>query len=242
MTNKNEYFARKAAALDINSHFYRCGQFTWVTPAPTVLFNIWSCRFDTNINDLNSRNPHFHRNIGVDRHILLPAGVVVVGTNDNSFLFGCVPSLVTNGDARYDDSEELFYKRINRVASLPLFACGAYRGSGSADSAEATLPADAGRGLLVTAITSHGGCWTVLSGGVVPGSNPQRNYIINTLDEINDAHEVRFTSGLEGAQAINRNWFTKIWLGLGSRGDTYGAASPEASWCNLQGIIIPSDW
>lgn len=242
MTAKNEHFSRKAAALDINSHFYKCGQFTWTTTAPTVLFNMWFCRFDTDLNTTASRHPHFHRNIGVDRHVLLPAGVVIVGTNDSSFLFGCVPGLVSGYDSRYDDAEELFYQRINRVASLPVFSRGAYRASGSNADCSALLPSDSGKGLLITSISSHGGCWTTLQGGAVPNSNPVRNYIINTLDEINDAHEIRFTSGLEGAQAINRDWFTTVSLGLGTRGDTYGATSPEASWCNLQGVVIPSDW
>lgn len=244
---KNDFFARKAALLDPVCQVYHGGQFDWTTPEPFMMFNGWYYRFDstaasfeTAATNLHSPNPNFHRNLGVERYTLIPAGVRIIGTNDNSFIYGALPNSLVASDPRYVNGEAIYYERMGRLDSLQHFQIGAIRFPGTKDDCLAYFPPDNGRGLLLSAITSHGGCWTVLWGPTIPGMTIK--YIVNTLDEINDAHEIRFTSGIEGLQPFKREWFDHIYLGLGTRGDTYGSPSTEATWCGAQGFIIPSDW
>jgi len=243
--SKNSLFARKAALLDPACQVYKCGQFDWVTPCPFFMFNGWYYRFDTATNALHSNNPNFHRNLGVERYTLIPAGTRIIGTNENSFIFGALPDqLIASNPTLYADGEAVYYARMSRIETLPFFQIGNIRFPNvpPAPDCNAYFPSDNGRGLLLSAITSHGGCWTAMVGPIVPGSNPQKNYVINTLDEINDGHEIRFTSGVEGLQPFKREWFDHIYLGAGNRSDTYGLPHTEATWCGAQGFVLPSDW
>lgn len=241
--SKNSHFARKAALLDPACQVYKCGQFDWVTPCTFFMFNGWLYRFDTATNPNFSNNPNFHQNLGVERYTLIPAGTRIIGTNENSFIFGSLPDqLIASNPTLYADGEAVYWARMSRIETLPFFQIGAIRFPGSTADCKAYFPADNGRGLLLSAITSHGGCWTVLWGPNVPGSSPAKEYIINTLDEINDGHEIRFTSGVEGLQPFKREMFDYIYLGLGNRGDVYGTPHTEATWCGAQGFILPPDW
>lgn len=243
--SKNYYFARKAALLDPSCQIYKCGQFDWLTPSAFFMFNGWFYRFDAGTNPILSSHPNFHRNLGVERYTLIPAGTRILGTNENSFIFGALPDALIAGDAaRYGDGEALYWTRMSRIETLTFFQVGAMRAPNSPvlPDCKAHFPPDQGRGLLLSAITSHGGCWTSLEGSTVPGTNPPRDYIVNTLDEINDGHEIRFTSGVDGLQPFKREWFDHIYLGAGNRGDTYGLPHTEATWCGAQGFILPADW
>lgn len=241
MTAKNDHFATKAALLDPACQIYKCGQFVWTTPEPFYMFNGWYYRFAVVLGNPYTGQPNFQRNLGVGRYTLIPAGTVIYGTNDHSFILGAVTSALIASDPRYLDGEDFYYTRLERLPSLPFFQIGNYRAAGVASPCGAVFPSDSGRGIAITAISSHGGCWTTIDGIGVPGSSPAVNYIINTTSEINDVHEQRFTSGMEGFQPLRRDWFNGITLGLGTRGDVVGP-NPDASWCGAQGVILPTDW
>ena len=243
--DKNKIYARKAALLDPICQIYKCGQFDWVTPSTFFMFNGWFYRFDAATNARFSSHPNFHRNLGVERYTLVPAGTRIIGTNDSSFIYGALPDqLIADFPGLYAEGEAIYWSRMSRLDVLPFFQVGSIRFPNAPvlPDCKAWFPADQGRGLLLTAITSHGGCWTALQGPNVPRSNPPRNYIINTLDEINDGHEIRFTSGIEGLQPFCPEMFDHIYLGAGNRSDTYGLPHTEATWCGAQGFILPPDW
>jgi hypothetical protein len=241
MTARKDYYATKAALLDPACQVYQCGQFTYVTPAPFYMFNGWYYRFAVDPTNPYTGQPNFSRNLGVDRYTLVPAGTTIIGTNESSFIFGAVPSPLVASDTRYADGEDFYFSRIQQLPALEFFQIGDYRAPGTETPCGALFPADNGRGIALTAITSHGGSWTTVNGGAVPRSNPSVDYILNTTIEINDVHEQRFTSGMEGLQPLLRTWFNGIQLGLGTNSDVTGP-NPAATWCGAQGVILPANW
>jgi len=245
MTAKNNVFTVKAALLDPACQRYSAGQFNLTVPAGETwyAFNSWFCRFDYNPSnpEPNSGQPWFQRNLGVENYTILPAGTQIIGTNNHSFMQYARPSLVTS-DSRYADAECLYYERMSRYPSLPFFKKGVCNPANTLGMPTAQLPTDMPYGFLISNITIHGGCWVTLMGGAVPGVSPSVNYIINTREEINDAHEVRFTAGHDGLQPIPNGWFTCMALGQGAKSDVIGTVSPEASFGSISGFKLPSDW
>jgi len=210
-------------------------------------FNAWFCRFDYNPQnpEPGSGHPWFQRNFGVERYTILPAGTQIIGTQQYSFILYARPNLaISASPSRYADAETLYYERMTRYQNLPFFKKAAFIPANTIPTtpAEVLLPTDMPNGFLISNITVHGGCWVTLNGGPVPNVTPSVSYITNTREEINDAHEVRFTAGHDGLQPIKAGFFTKLQLGLGSKSDVIGTANSEASWGAISGFKLPSDW
>lgn len=240
--SKQTIFADRAALLDPDCQAYACGLFDLTVPVGEVwyVFNAWFCRYPVGSPQLpHEGHPFFHRKIGADDALLLPSGTRVMGTNQWSLLWYARPSLV-QADQRYADSENLYYERLARLRTMPLFDLGQYRPQGiawNAPSPGAVFPTDFQRGLIAH-VSCHDLCWVTLNGPTVPGA--QVGYIANTLDEINDIHQQRFTASVR--QPFLRAWWNGIQLGHGVAGDVQTLAQSYHGWGALKFYKLPEDW
>ena len=237
--SKQAVFADRAALLDPACQQYAVGLFDVTVPANEVwyVFNEWYVRRP--IAGPYTAHPFFHRKIGIENAKLLPPGTQVLGTNADSFMWYARPALVQS-DPRYADGESLYYERVARLRTLPLYDIGAHRPAGSPvyiPSENAAFPSDFTKG-LISHVSCHDCCWVTLNGGPIPGSS--KFYIANTLDEINDIHQQRFTASV--MQPFLRSQWTGLKLGHGIAGDVAGQPTSYPAWGSLAYYKLPSDW
>lgn len=226
---KNSYFADMSAMLDSDCQVYVNGTFDITVPTGETwyIFNAW---FVHN----GDGKMWFHRKIGVNEAMTAPAGTRLKSGNANSFLWYCRPKLVQEGDERYQDAEILWYERLQKIKLEELKSAIVSRASNSTDHNRVTLPNI--EKMIITHVSTHGGSWTALYGGNVNVSEqPER--ASNTLDELNDGHEIRFTGTV--IQPIKRSIFDKIHLGLGNRSDAYGVAHTEETFGGIHFVEQP---
>lgn len=219
-TPKNRFFADKAALLDSNCQVYIKGSFDLTVPEGETwyIFNAWFVQS-------NDGKAFFHRSIGVDQAMIAPPGTRLKSMVTHSFIWYARPFLVQE-DEIYQEAEDLYYDRLNKIKLQTAKAANAYRAAYSSAVSSASFDNTMDE-IIITHISTHGGCWTTLDGGSVGvDSVPQR--IVNTLDEINDGHEIRFTGSV--IQPFKRSMFDRITLGLGNRSDSYGVAHTEDTW------------
>lgn len=234
--SKQAVFADRAALLAPDCQAYASGLFDLTVPAGETwyVFNAWFCRFPVSTPQQPTEgHAFFHRKIGADDAMLLTAGTRILGTNASSYLWYARPSLVQS-DPRYLAAEDLYYERLNRLRTMPLSEIGQHRPQNTLwnqSSPGAAFPTDFTRG-LISHVSCHDLCWVTLV-----GSN---GYIVNTLDEINDIHQQRFTSSV--LQPFLRGWWNGIQLGHGVAGDYQYAAQSYPGWGVVKYYKLPSDW
>lgn len=175
------YWTDKAALLDPAAYeIYRGATFNFTVPAGEAWYmvNGWNCR-------ASGGSRYDHRTLHVDSALLLPSGTYVESTgNAGALALICKPSLVSNRSA-YDEPKSLYYARLNRLRSLPLYEASATVPAASAPGTTVTtvLPLDFTNGMM-----AHVSCfdlsWVIL-GHNVNGS------AANTFFEISDAHQQR---------------------------------------------------
>lgn len=216
-----------AAFLDPAGFVHVRGLFDLTVPAGKgwVIANAWF---------VNSGNggANFHRRLGLQNAKYVPPGTRIKGINAASLLHYLDLDSVINGDARYDDPENLYRERMGKIAVCERFDLNMYRPAGTTQQATTSFPTDFENGILLN-FSTHGGCWITVDGGS-GGGIPQN--IVNTWDEISDGHEIRFTAPL--MQPFKRSMFDRATLGLGNRPGIYAQPHTEDTFGVLEYIKI----
>ena len=229
---KNREFVHKAALLDPACGVYLRGMFDVTVPEGETwyIFNAWFV-------NIGNGGAYFHRNLGVDAVQPIPAGTRLVGVNVSSLLFYGNPSLVTE-DERYEEAEDLYYSRIGQIKDLTIQDLNMYRPAGSVAPAFAYFP-ETMTNAVVVAISTHGGSFVSLDGGSI-GGVPTPERITNTLDELSDGHEIRFTKAM--IQPIRYEMFDRAYMQTGNRDGVYYAPHTEETFGVVHFVELPIGW
>lgn len=254
---ENNHFKRWAAALDPDSMVYHCGVFNVVEDEPVLLLNGWQ------MNSNNNENFWYHRKGDVENGLLIPPGFALKHTGNPAggnytFNYGYVyySKLSLVEDERYEDARELYYSRLNRLASGALemrsaevkIPQGATRTNPGPNNA-VMLPNDSDRCIAVHQ-SMMDGCWMVLQD---PSKIPAVDQtILNLWDEIDDVKNQR-TSG-KIFLPFKRSVFPQLFIGFGSAFINQSAtpnnpinpvdpgSATYPNYGQLKYYKLPSDW
>lgn len=178
---ESAYWRDQAALLDPKAFTFIVGS-NIAVPAGESWFatEIWG--YDDAV---GNRSVYLREN-DINRSLLLPGGTVLVPDAGTSHAYVCKPAVVWAADSRYNtgpSARELYYSRLARLKTLPLFTLTAVITSAQpfGDITTVAFPADFTFG-LVTSVSSFQVAWTALNG---PAES------CNLWSEVNDTHEMQ---------------------------------------------------
>jgi len=183
--DENAYWKDQAALLDPAAYiFWRGANWSVTVPAGETWYvvNAWNAR-------IQSSALWYHRDLATDEAFPVPAGTVLSGGTTSSFLYVCRPALVTAAPA-YSDAKNLYYSRLNTLRSYVLNKLDITISAGAANNAlgSATFPTDFNDGLMAN-VSAMDVAWVIMATSLGEGS-------LNTLGEISDRHNIRYTNKL----------------------------------------------
>lgn len=218
----------RAALLDPDAYRYFSGNWSFTVPAGETWHatNLWWAK-------VNGVGPVFHRPLGVDDAMPLPAGTVVSSSRADGFAWVAQPSTVISGDSRYDAPHDLYEQRIDRLRTLPRHLASAHIPAGSPQGTWDTgqFDSDFERGMVVH-VSTHDTAWTILGrGGGVGGAN---------LDhEISDDTPLRFAGSM--VAPFKRSVFPEIMVRSASMDSFVNQTSLPGAGV-VQYVKLPDDW
>lgn len=177
-----EYWQHMAALLDPAAYVLQKGN-GWSVTVPTgevfYLMNAWNARFAATGQTFWCRKPN------VFEATLLPAGTTIEDNGvggEGGMAYYCRPSLVLS-DTRYRDPRSLYFERIQRRKSLPVFQVHNVW-SGGTQSAGTLFPDDFDHGMITLAYV-HDGSWTITANAAGSAGH------CNLMNEVSDFHQWR---------------------------------------------------
>lgn len=186
--NELDYWTRLAVLLDPAAFvLHKGGSFNVTVPDGGVWYalNMWNVR-------LGSTGPTLwqRRVAKLWDATLLPQGTNLQDNGSNGMLYVCKPELVTS-DAKYRDPRGLFFRRLARLKTLPLYATAVTIASGASvvnNASSVAFPADFTNGIITQAF-AFDVAWTITGASATDG-------LVNLSDEISDAHAIRFAESM----------------------------------------------
>ncbi len=183
--NEADYWIRLAALLDPAAFvLHQGGGFSVTVPdgGRWYALNMWNCR-------LGATGPTIwcRRSPTLWDAIPLPQGTNIQDNGSTGMLYVCKPELVSSG-AKYRDPRGLFFERMARLKTLPLYAASVSIAAGASvtnNVGSALLPADFTNGLIVAQFAMDV-AWVITA-----ATTGASEGILNLMDEISDAHAVR---------------------------------------------------
>jgi hypothetical protein len=225
--NTSTYWDTMYRLLDPAGYVYQIGTSMSLTvPAGRTWYvlNAWNAF-------INGAGPYFLRKPNIHQAVMLPAGTTITTTaSQTGFIYYCDPA---NSAAPSGDPQEAYFKRLNRLKSLPVAGLSAPIAAGSANATQATpsFPATFTNAMLIS-VSNMEVAWTGLlaAGG---------NGAMNTAVEVSDRHEQRFTEQM--LMPFARATFPAIEVqGANVAGDQSSATLGGNGMVLYQ--PLPSDW
>lgn len=222
------YWRDQAALLDPMAYQQISGV-GWSHPVPAdetwYALNLWHVKVGSAYK--------FQRIADARTPLLLPGGTsLVADVAQTGYAYLCKPALVIS-DSRYDDPKALYYERLNRLRSLPLYDVTATIAAGSPVSTFATgnLPNDFDLG-LATLFSVHDVAWITVHSSV-SGLN------FTALDETSDDHQIRTARAT--LVPFRRDHYDRIMVRSGSVSGN-GVDTSIAGHGAMSYHKLPGDW
>lgn len=255
-TSEQSFWSDKAAIMDPDAYIYRCGSFNVTEAEPVYLVNGWQMNYNS------TANFWYHRKGDIENALMLPAGTPIKHNGSPSgygfeygYAYYAKPSLV-NSDTRYEDARDLYYQRIERLKTLPLYSCEVTIAQThtvgqavTANTLVASLPTDFDNGLIVH-MSMMDGCWMVLED---PSKTPAVDQVIlNLWDELDDVKNMRNSGKI--MLPFKRTVFPQLRIGFGSAfisasGTPLNPITPVVAgsatypqYGQIKYYKLPSDW
>jgi hypothetical protein len=198
---------------------------TWVVPEGKTWYalNMW-------FTWINSNGPYFHRKLDIANALELTAGTTITSSPSHPYcyMYYCDPSLV---DDPVGDPREAYFARIARLSTLALSSIGISIPSGSAAETlvSTNFPEDFTNG-FVRGVSSHDISWLGMA---------RPDAAVNTLDEISDTHQLRFTG------AIMVPFARSVFGGIKACGGSVSGSASEPTLGGYGTLLyqkLPADW
>ncbi|MCK1465783.1 hypothetical protein IVB34_47745 [Bradyrhizobium sp. 2] len=222
LSSKRQYWSRMYRLLDPNAYTYSSGtSMSLIVPAGTTWYatNMWFVY-------VNGNGPYFHRKLDCRECIELPAGTVITSTSGQSgFIYYCDYAAAT---APATDPEEAYYARLNQLTSIQISSLTASITVGSARGTVVSASFPSFTSGILRGVANNEVSWTILSGGSM-----------NTMDEISDDHQQRFTSELL------MPFKTSIFTGIQVRSASVSGNATDTSLAGTGTIlyqVLPGGW